>query len=55
METTVPSAEPSTLRRLVEREITTEEYLRSLDQRVQETRESGSPSPPSPARTPERA
>jgi hypothetical protein len=55
MEIPVPPAEPSTFRRLVERKITTEEYLRSLDQRVQETRESEAPSLPSPPSTPEPA
>jgi len=39
MERTVPPAEPDTFRRLVEREITTEEYVRSLDERVKELRE----------------
>jgi hypothetical protein len=44
MERPVPPAEPDTFRRLVEREITTEEYVRSLDERVKELRE---PHPPS--------
>ncbi len=48
MESPVPPAEPSTLRRLVEREITTDEYVQSLDQRVQEAREDETTSPLSP-------
>jgi hypothetical protein len=39
MEKSVPPAEPDTFRRLVEREITTEEYVRSLDERVKALRE----------------
>ena len=39
MERSVPPAEPDTFRRLVEREITTEEYVRSLEERVKALRE----------------
>jgi len=46
MERPVPPAEPDTFRRLVEREITTEEYVRSLDERVKELREDRRPETP---------
>jgi len=46
MERPVPPAEPDTFRRLVEREITTEEYVRSLDERVKELREPRHPEAP---------
>lgn len=49
MEIQMPPAEPNTFRRLVEREITTEEYLRSLDQRVQEASENEASPPPGTA------
>jgi hypothetical protein len=53
MERSVPPAEPDTFRQLVERKITTEEYVRSLDERVKEQRESNQPVPPlAPQREP---
>jgi hypothetical protein len=36
----MPPAEPDTFRRLVERQITTEEYVRTLDERARAIRES---------------
>lgn len=52
MEETVPPAEPNTFRRLVEGKITPDEYVRQLDERVQQTREANQPSsepqPPEP-------
>jgi hypothetical protein len=36
----MPPAEADTFRRLVERQITTEEYVRTLDERAQAIRES---------------
>jgi hypothetical protein len=53
MERSVPPAEPDTFRQLVERKITTEEYVRSLDERVKEQRESNQPATPAaPQREP---
>lgn len=53
MERSVPPAEPDTFRQLVERKITTEEYVRSLDERVKEQRESNQPTmPATPQREP---
>jgi hypothetical protein len=53
MERSVPAAEPDTFRQLVERKITTEEYVRSLDERVKEQRESNQPATPAaPQREP---
>lgn len=46
METPVPPAEPNTFRRLVEGKITPDEYVRKLDERVQETREANRPAAP---------
>lgn len=46
MENPVPPAEPNTFRRLVEGKITPEEYVRNLDERVQQTREADRPAPP---------
>ena len=43
MKTPVPPAEPNTFRRLVEGKITPDEYVRKLDERVQETREANRP------------
>jgi|HubBroStandDraft_6_1064221.scaffolds.fasta_scaffold59046_3 hypothetical protein len=43
MENPVPPAEPNTFRRLVEGKITPEEYVRNLDERVQQTREADRP------------
>jgi hypothetical protein len=43
MEKLVPPAEPNTFRRLVEGKITPDEYVRKLDERVQETREANRP------------
>lgn len=51
MRNTVPPAEPNTFRRLVEGEITADEYVRNLDERVQQTREANQPTSPAP--TPE--
>ncbi len=48
MERSVPPAEPDTFRRLVEREITTEEYVRSLNERARELREPSRPDAPAP-------
>jgi hypothetical protein len=48
MEKRVPPAEPDTFRRLVEGQITTDEYVRTLDKRVQELRESDRPIEPQP-------
>jgi hypothetical protein len=48
MEEPVPPTEPDTFRRLVERQITTEEYVRALDERVQALRESNRPETPPP-------
>jgi hypothetical protein len=50
MERSVPPAEPDTFRQLVERKITTEEYVRSLDERVKEQRESNRPTTPAAPR-----
>jgi hypothetical protein len=50
----VPPAEPNTFRRLVEDKITPDEYVRKLDERVQETREANPPAPREPS-TPENA
>jgi hypothetical protein len=55
MERSVPPAEPDTFRRLVEREITTEEYVRSLDERVKQLRESHPPEKPVDPRSRERS
>lgn len=44
MEETMPPAEPNTFRRLVEGKITPDEYVRQLDERVQQTREANQPS-----------
>ncbi len=53
MERPVPPAEPDTFRQLVERKITTEEYVRSLDERVKEQRESNRATvPTAPQRDP---
>ncbi len=49
MRNTVPPAEPNTFRRLVEGEITADEYVRNLDERVQQTREANRPTSPAPA------
>jgi len=46
MEKLVPPAEPNTFRRLVEGKITPDEYVRKLDERVQETREANRPAAP---------
>jgi len=46
MERPVPPAEPTTFRRLVEGKITPDEYVRKLDERVQETREASRPVTP---------
>jgi hypothetical protein len=43
MENPVPPAEPNTFRRLVEGKITPEEYVRNLDERVQQAREADRP------------
>jgi hypothetical protein len=43
MEETMPPAEPNTFRRLVEGKITPDEYVRQLDERVQQTREANQP------------
>jgi hypothetical protein len=51
----VPPAEPDTFRRLVEREITTEEYVQSLDERVKEMRESDRGVTPTPSQASERS
>ncbi len=48
MENTVPPAEPDTFRRLVERKITPDEYVRNLDERVQQIREANQPAAPEP-------
>jgi hypothetical protein len=48
MEKRVPPAEPDTFRRLIERQITTDEYVRTLDERVQKLRESDQPVEPLP-------
>jgi hypothetical protein len=55
MERPVPPAEPDTFRRLVEREITTEEYVRSLDERVKELREPHPPEQPATSQQRERS
>jgi hypothetical protein len=44
MEETVPPVEPNTFRRLVEGKITPDEYVRQLDERVQQAREANRPS-----------
>jgi len=44
MEEIVPAAEPNTFRRLVEGKITPDEYVRQLDERVQQSREANQPS-----------
>jgi hypothetical protein len=43
MEEAMPPAEPNTFRRLVEGKITPDEYVRKLDERVQQTREANLP------------
>jgi len=48
MENQMPPAEPNTFRRLVEGKITTDEYVRDLDERVQQTREANRPASPAP-------
>jgi hypothetical protein len=49
MMNSVPPAEPDTFRRLVEGEITVDEYVRDLDERVQQIREANQPLSPAPA------
>lgn len=52
MEPEMTTAKPDAFRSLVEGKITTEQYLRTLDQRVEELRE---PQPPTPRETPQPA